>query len=323
MMDYDKRGITMYSRRLFIKRSLVATSLVAVGGKVTTVFAGDKPAMKTSQPERVLVTWFSQTGHTERIGKLMAHVLASEGLEVTSGDMRDITPSTAREFDLIMAGSPVHYFKPSYGASDWIKRIPSIEGIPVATWVTFGNDGSNQHNAACDLLEMLAEKGGVPLSINMFSNMNAFPPSLDGDRVLRYKHLPNEKTYRRARVYAVDVLNRVRENRPWEIDFHFSMYEPMKVLGMAWWTKKFMMQDHHIDENLCIRCYSCMSKCPVNAIKVDTNHVDTNRCVACMGCVNVCPTGAMKIKSFGDPVYGFREFLRKKDITIKEPQEFK
>jgi len=311
----------MYSRRSFLKRSLVATSLIAVSGKVTKVFADKKPDMKTNQPKRVLVTWFSQTGHTERIGKLMAHVLASKGLEVTSVDMREITPSTAREFDLIIAGSPVHYFKPSYGASEWIKRIPSIKGIPVATWVTFGNDGSNQHNAACDLLEMLKEKGGVPVAVNMFSNMSAFPPSLDGDRVLRYRHLPNEETFQKVRAYAADVLKRVEENRSWEIDFHFSMYEPMKMLGMAWWTKKFMMQDHHIEENLCIRCYSCMGKCPVDAIKVDTREINRDRCVACMGCVNVCPTGAMKIKSFGDPVHGFTQFLQRENITIKEPKE--
>ena len=313
----------MYSRRSFIKRSLVATSLIAAGGKVTRVFAGDRPAMKTSQPKRVLVTWFSQTGHTERIGKLMAHVLMSKGLEVTSGDMRTIDPSTAAEYDLIMAGSPVHYFKPSYGASDWIAKMPQIKGIPVAAWVTFGNDGSNQHNAACDLLEMLEEKGGIPVAVNMFSNMNAFPPSLDGERVLRYKHLPNEKTFQKAREYAADVLKKVQENKSWEIDFHFTMYEPMKILGMSWWTKKFMMQEHHIDQETCIHCYSCMAKCPVDAINVNQGTVNRDRCVACMGCVNVCPTGAMTIKSFGDPVYGFREFLKRNNITIKEPKELR
>ncbi|MFO1350312.1 MAG: benzoyl-CoA 2,3-epoxidase subunit BoxA [Gammaproteobacteria bacterium] len=52
---------------------------------------------------------------------------------------------------------------------------------------------------------------------------------------------------------------------------------------------------HVIDPEVCIRCNTCESTCPVNAVTHDANNyvVDFNICNACNDCLPPCPTGAI------------------------------
>ncbi|MBR5012477.1 MAG: 4Fe-4S binding protein [Clostridia bacterium] len=54
-----------------------------------------------------------------------------------------------------------------------------------------------------------------------------------------------------------------------------------------------------IDKNKCISCGSCVSACPVGAIKFDENgkaEIDPNICIKCGTCEAICPVGAIKIE---------------------------
>ena len=52
---------------------------------------------------------------------------------------------------------------------------------------------------------------------------------------------------------------------------------------------------HLIDPEVCIRCNTCESTCPVGAITHDSRNyvVDFAKCGACNACVPPCPTGAI------------------------------
>lgn len=50
-----------------------------------------------------------------------------------------------------------------------------------------------------------------------------------------------------------------------------------------------------VDENICISCGQCASKCPVNAISNDGLHLDGNACINCMRCIQICPKKARSI----------------------------
>jgi len=55
------------------------------------------------------------------------------------------------------------------------------------------------------------------------------------------------------------------------------------------------IQQHLIDPEICIRCNTCESVCPVQAITHDSNNyvVDAAKCNLCMACVPPCPTGSI------------------------------
>ena len=56
-----------------------------------------------------------------------------------------------------------------------------------------------------------------------------------------------------------------------------------------------VIRQHLIDPEICIRCNTCESTCPVGAITHDTRNyvVDANICNLCMACVPPCPTGSI------------------------------
>jgi benzoyl-CoA 2,3-epoxidase subunit A len=56
-----------------------------------------------------------------------------------------------------------------------------------------------------------------------------------------------------------------------------------------------VIRQHLIDPEICIRCNTCESTCPVGAITHDERNyvVDANVCNLCMACVPPCPTGSI------------------------------
>jgi len=60
-------------------------------------------------------------------------------------------------------------------------------------------------------------------------------------------------------------------------------------------SKAEVIRQHLIDPEICIRCNTCESTCPVGAITHDARNyvVDANVCNLCMACVPPCPTGSI------------------------------
>ncbi len=56
-----------------------------------------------------------------------------------------------------------------------------------------------------------------------------------------------------------------------------------------------IIKQHLIDPEVCIRCNTCESVCPVGAITHDSRNyvVDPDKCKLCMACVPPCPTGSI------------------------------
>ncbi len=60
-------------------------------------------------------------------------------------------------------------------------------------------------------------------------------------------------------------------------------------------TVSTVIKQHLIDPEICIRCNTCESICPVKAITHDSRNyvVDAEKCNLCMDCVSPCPTGSI------------------------------
>ncbi|WP_137895699.1 benzoyl-CoA 2,3-epoxidase subunit BoxA [Ramlibacter sp. 2FC] len=60
-------------------------------------------------------------------------------------------------------------------------------------------------------------------------------------------------------------------------------------------TDAAVIKQHLIDPEICIRCNTCESICPVDAITHDSRNyvVDAEKCNLCMDCISPCPTGSI------------------------------
>lgn len=274
-------------------------------------------------PRRAAVVWFSQTGHTRRVGRLIAHRWRTRGLDVVASDYREFDRATMTGLDLVVLGSPVNYYEVPGHFRAWIESLPPLAGARCAAYATFGGDGGNPFNTAAGLLDRLAGLGALPVDLALFGNMSTYAPTWslgNGRRILRYRHLPDADTWMAVRRFADDVLERVRTGTGTSASTEWNPRELIKgapsIAGTKW-----MMSDHRVEPEACAGCGACARGCPVGAIEPATLAVDTARCIACLGCLNNCPAGAMKLRFLGTPLLGFTEFLRRNSITIAEPPE--
>src|SRR5689334_4666964 len=60
-------------------------------------------------------------------------------------------------------------------------------------------------------------------------------------------------------------------------------------------TDTAVIRQHLIDPEICIRCNTCESVCPVGAITHDDRNyvVKADVCNSCMACISPCPTGSI------------------------------
>lgn len=315
----------MDNRRTFLVKGMAAAMALSLGPSACSSLAskGTMKTLKTSTPRKAFVLWFSQTGYTERYGRLIARRLEMAGLTVASEDMRRVKPTLLSDYDLIVIGSPVQYYDVPPNVKQWLDGIPAIDGTAVAVYVSFGGPEGNQYNAACSLLERTAKRGGVPVGIEAFMNIGTFPfPDWKGVGIQDHMHLPDEGTYNQVRTFTTAIIDRIRKNIPVSYSRKATLRESMTFLPLIGLTK-WRVGKHALNRSKCIRCGTCVSKCPTEAIRLSEGIIDRDRCIACFGCLNNCPTGAMEMEMGGMPLYGFHQFKVQQKITITEPMEIR
>src|SRR4030042_1879586 len=153
----------MDTRRDFIKKSAIVGAALCLPISLTSESRAAYPDLKTRDPKRALVLWYSQTGLTCRYARLIGCILKGKGLAVDARVMQGFDKNRLANYDLIIVGTPVFYYDTPANVSQWLGNLPSISGTPVAAFVSFGGPEGNQHNTSSHILELLANKGGVPV----------------------------------------------------------------------------------------------------------------------------------------------------------------
>ena len=320
----------MENRREFIRKSVVllASAQVSAVASAETQeydFASaeirEYNPLKSHNPKRVLVLWYSQTRNTRRYGLLISKTLEKLGLSVDALDIRELKTERIKQYDMIIVGSPVFYYQVPENVTDWLKQIPEINGVPVASYVSYGGPEGNQHNVASSILELLVEKGGVPVGMRAFKNIGTYPLSNWKSRgVQENLHLPNADTYEEVREFAKVLITHVSKGESYKIVKESSFREFSTHFNPVWWTS-LGIEEHTIDKSKCVECGTCMRACPTGAVDPFKGKVDRDACILCFGCLNNCTSNAVHIIHRGQKIYGFTQFLRKNRIQIKEPRE--
>ena len=313
----------MDNRREFIKKSAVISAALCLPVSLTREGFAAYPDLKTRTPKKALILWYSQTGHTHRYARLISCILKGKNIEVDVREIQEADKNILPDYDFIIVGTPVFYYDTPSNISDWLEKIPSIKGTPVAAFVSFGGPEGNQHNASCHILKLLAKKGGVPVGRDAFRNIPSYPtPKWDSANQKSGQHLPNAATYDQVRIFTKNTLERISRGETISIGYEFALREPLRALPLVWLNKR-LINKHTVDASKCIGCGTCVRKCPTKAIDPFKQIVDRDKCLACFGCLNNCPVDAVVMEYGGERLYGFFEYLKRTKIEIMEPEEFK
>ncbi len=322
----------MKTRRKFIKdlsMGAVLLSAPTIPGCFSIKTITAKVPLKSRKVKRALVLWHSQTGYTKINAQLIAKTLESLNIQVISSKIDDYHSEQINQFDLIILGAPVFYYDIPEHVKNWIKKLPDINGTAVASFVTFGGPEGNQHNAACSILELLAEKNGVPIGLNSFMNMASYPLSWSDKKEYirpqnpvkwRNNNLPDKTTYKKVRQYAKSLIHQIEQGKDNSFTKKMTIREFSTYFAPIWWTK-LAISNHRIKEEICIECGLCVEKCPVNAIDLENFSINTASCVLCFGCINNCPVQAIHMEYKGQQVIGYNYFMQLQKLEVTLPPE--
>ena len=317
----------MEDRRSFLRKCAItalAFSAPSLPGYGCSAKISSNNPLRNDTVNEAVVAWYSQTGNTERHGRLIARTLEAQGIKVTASELRHVDINTIDDHDLIIIGSPVFYYDTPKYVKRWMVTLPTITGMPVAAYVTFGGPEGNQHNAACSIIEGLVNRGGVPMAINTFMNMGTYPPVWSAEKVKAHtwntRHLPDASTYQRVRDYAKDIIIQVNKGQLAEFSKTMNMREFSTLFGPIWWTKRSIDQ-HHIITDKCIQCGTCADKCPADSIDLANFTINNDSCELCFGCLNNCPARAIFMEYNGRQLMGYLDFMKAHNLKIKPPEE--
>jgi ferredoxin/flavodoxin len=321
--ETGQRDANMNTRRYFIKICAVAAAAMCLPLSLPRKSRASYPALKTRNPKRALVLWYSQTGQTRRYARLVGCILKGKGLAVDLRDMQEFDKSLLPNYDLIVVGTPVFYYDTPSNVGEWLETIPSITGTPVAAFVSFGGPEGNQHNASTHILKLMAGKGGVPVGRDAFRNIASYPtPNWNSPKQISGQHLPDAETFARVSHFTEEIMKKIVRGETITVGYEVAMREGLRWLPLVWLNKK-VINKHTVDGERCIGCQTCVRKCPTKAIHPARQTVDRDKCLACFGCLNNCPADAVVVEYRGERLYGFPEYLKRSRIAIMEPPELK
>ena len=130
---------------------------------------------------RVLVTYFSATGNTEKMAKLVAKGAEKAGADVTLEPVADVGAAQLLDYDAIIIGSPTYYGAPAAAVrklfDESVQYHGQLEGKVGAAFASAANIGGGNETTVLSILQSMLIHGMIvqgnskgdhygPISIN-------------------------------------------------------------------------------------------------------------------------------------------------------------
>ena len=114
---------------------------------------------------KVLITYLSATGNTEKMAQLVAEGATSAGAEVTVKPVTDVSPGDLVDYQAIIAGSPTYYGAPAAEIrklfDESVKHHGQLEGKVGAAFSSSANIGGGNETTILSILQSMLIHGMI------------------------------------------------------------------------------------------------------------------------------------------------------------------
>lgn len=250
---------------------------------------------------KFVIFWFSGTGNAKRIAQWIYEFCFESEIECELFDISkfDIKKQISiNEDSCIILISPTHGFNYPQITLKFISGLQkgnnevflmsTRAGMRIGNWITPGLSGITFYLSWLILkTKGYGIRGIIPF--DMPSNWISIHPAIRKNDSAYIHKIIKERVKKHTRI-IIEGKNDFAGFRDIVQDI---LIAPISILyyfiGRYFLAKTFYASD------LCNLCYTCVEKCPVNAIKIIDNHPFwTLKCESCMKCMNNCPEKAIE-----------------------------
>jgi flavodoxin/ferredoxin len=246
----------------------------------------------------VLILYFSATGNTAKIAKVIEERFKEEGVKVT---MSDITPLAERQgkidfepYQAVIFGAPVHTRRAPRIMREWLETLDG-QGKKCSMFFTYGGFGA--HPSHYSTRKILEEQNFIVVSSAEFLGAHTFnlggwraledrPNSLDFEVVKDYVELTCKRfTGEDERILGeLEKTEYTEEQLDWAESLRFKNLTQLPTRG----------------GEECGLCLECEELCPTGAMEAESGEAEKEKCIACLACVSNCPENALKINDMSN-----------------------
>ncbi len=266
----------------------------------------------------VLILYFSATGNTAKMAKVIEERFAEVGCKVTMANMTsyenrqekiDLTP-----YEAVVFGAPVHARRAPRVVREWLRTLDG-QGKKCSMFFTYGGFGA--HPTHYSTREILKEQNFIVVSSAEFLGAHTF--NLGGWRALRDR--PNELDFEVAKDYVELTCKRFTgEDDRILGELEKTEYTEKQLDSAETLRFKKVTQLPTRGGKECSLCLVCEELCPTGAMEAESGEADKEKCIACLACVSSCPEEALKIN---DMSKAWSKKLAKEKVDEESIQEQK
>ena len=266
---------------------------------------------------KVLILYFSATGNTGKLAKVIKERFAELGTEVTA---RDVTPYADRQktidlepYDAVVFGAPIHSWRAPRVVREWLRTLDG-RGKKCSMFFTYGGFGI--HPSHYSTRKILQEQDFTVVSSADFPGKHTF--NIGGWRAMCGR--PDTSDFEAAREYVDKTYNRFTGEDPGilgELPQPELADDQLDQLESFRFTVVTKLPTR--DGGECSMCMICEESCPTGAMNAESGCADPGKCIVCLACMASCPEDALKINDLSQS-WSFKLELEKIDEETMKGQ---
>ncbi|MCT4618272.1 MAG: EFR1 family ferrodoxin [Marinisporobacter sp.] len=238
----------------------------------------------------MLMTFFSATGNTKKIAKVIQKKLHDSNISVT---MLDITSYSSRkeeislsQYDAVVFGFPIYSMRAPRVCREWLETLDG-RGMKCSVFFTYGGFGKDP---AHYFIKKLLEKQNFKL-VSTAEFLGAHTFNRSGWKAVIDR--PNQSDFEVAQDYILKTVRRFLGDDLNELgEFEKPLYDVKQFDQAEKYRFGLITKLPTKDSKNCSMCGLCEKLCPTNAMDMKKG-IANNRCIACFRCIANCPDGVL------------------------------